>query len=298
LRELLGTLLNISTLVFAVSSMLSVGFSYTLRQIVTPLRNLRGVLAALLANFVLVPLLACLVTRVLALDPALAMGLMLVSTAAGAPFLIKLTQMADGDLAFAAGLLVLLLVATMIYMPIVVPLIAPDATMSAMSVAAPLVLTMLLPLGFGLFVDAWNESLTERLLPLMNKASSVGLIVLVLATLLLNFQALLGVFGTGAILGALVVIGGAFMLAYLMGGQDMRKREVMGLATAQRNIGAATVVATQALDDPNIVVMVVVTSIASMALLFPIARALRGRSPREARTLAAEGVLSRKAPWV
>src|SRR4029434_4221054 len=108
--------------------MLSVGFSYTLRQIVTPLRNLRGVLAALLANFVLVPLLACLVTRVLALDPALAMGLMLVSTAAGAPFLIKLTQMADGDLAFAAGLLVLLLVATMIYMPIVVPLIAPDAT--------------------------------------------------------------------------------------------------------------------------------------------------------------------------
>jgi BASS family bile acid:Na+ symporter len=132
----------------------------------------------------------------------------------------------------------------------------------------------------------------------MNKASSVGLIVLVLATLLLNFQALLGVFGTGAILGALVVIGGAFMLAYLMGGQDMRKREVMGLATAQRNIGAATVVATQALDDPNIVVMVVVTSIASMALLFPIARALRGRSPREARTLAAEGVLSRKAPWV
>ena len=54
MRELLSILLNISTLVFAVTSMLSVGFSYTLRQIIDPLRNLRGVLLALLANFVLV----------------------------------------------------------------------------------------------------------------------------------------------------------------------------------------------------------------------------------------------------
>ena len=49
--------------------------------------------------------------------------------------------MADGDLAFAAGLLVLLLVVTMAYMPIVVPLIAPDAAVSTTSIAKPLVLT-------------------------------------------------------------------------------------------------------------------------------------------------------------
>lgn len=294
----LSTLLNLSTLVFAVTSMLSVGFSYTLKEIIEPLRNLRGVFVALLANFVLVPLLAYLVTRVLALDPALEIGLLLVSMAAGAPFLIKLTQMADGDTALAAGLLVLLIVVTMAYMPVVVPLIAPGAAVSATSIAMPLVVTMLLPLGVGLIVDAWSEPLTERLLPFMNKASSLALVLLVASTVLLNFQAILGVFGTGAILGALVLIAGAFGIGYLLGGPNIRTREVMGLGTAQRNIAAATVVGTQVFEDANTVVMVVVTSIVSMALLFPAAVALRriGAKPAEASVVI--GQVSRKAPWV
>jgi BASS family bile acid:Na+ symporter len=298
MTEVLSTVLNLSTLVFAVTSMLSVGFSYTLREIIEPLRDVRGVLVALLANFFLVPLLAYAVTRLLTLEPAMEIGLILVSTAAGAPFLIKLTQLADGDLAFAGGLLVLLLIVTMAYMPIVVPLIAPDAVVSATSISMPLVLTMLLPLGIGLIVDAWNEPLTERLLPFMNKASSLALVLLVASTFLLNFQAILGVFGTGAILGALVVIAGAFGLGYLLGGPSIRTREVMGLGTAQRNIAAATVVTTQAFEDPNTVVMVVVTSIVSMALLFPAATALRKRGAKRANASAVIGAVSRKEPWV
>ena len=58
MAEPLFSLVNIAVLVFSVTSMLSVGFSYTLREIVEPLRDLPGVLLALAANFVLVPLLA------------------------------------------------------------------------------------------------------------------------------------------------------------------------------------------------------------------------------------------------
>ena len=92
MTRVLSTLLNLSTLVFAVTSMLSVGFTYTLKEIIDPLRNVRGVLVALLANFVLVPLLAYVVTRLLTLEPSMEIGLILVSTAAGAPFLIKLAH--------------------------------------------------------------------------------------------------------------------------------------------------------------------------------------------------------------
>jgi predicted Na+-dependent transporter len=294
----LSTVLNISTLVFAVTSMLSVGFSYTFKEIIEPLRNVRGVLVALLANFVLVPLLAYAVTLLLTLDPGMEIGLILVSTAAGAPFLIKLTQIAEGDLAFAAGILVLLLVVTMAYMPVVVPLIAPEAAVSATSIAMPLVITMLLPLVIGLIVDAWNEPLTERLLPWMNKASSLSLVLLLASTFLLNFQAIMGVFGTGAILAALAVIAGAFGIGYLLGGPQISKREVMGLATAQRNIAAVTVVATQAFDDANIVVMVVVTSIVSMIMLFPAAMVLRKLGARRDQPSTGAAQVRRKAPWV
>lgn len=68
MAEPLFSLVNIAVLVFSVTSMLSVGFSYTLREIVEPLRNVRGVLLALAANFALVPLLAYGVTRLLSLE--------------------------------------------------------------------------------------------------------------------------------------------------------------------------------------------------------------------------------------
>jgi BASS family bile acid:Na+ symporter len=289
-------LLDIATLVFAVSSMLSVGFSYTLRELIEPLRNARLVIGALAANFVLVPLLAYAITAFLSLGEAREIGLLLVATAAGAPFVIKLTQAADGDLALAAGLLVLLVVVTIGYMPIVVPLIAPEAAVSARSIATPLVLTMLLPLGIGLFVDARFEGLADRLQPIMNKVSTAALVVLLVTTVLTNGGRLLDVVGTGAILAALLFIAGAFIIGYLLGMTGRGTREELGLATAQRNIAAATVVATQSFGDPDTLVMVVVTSLIAMVILFPLAGALRKHQEKLDATRSRHASPRRKEP--
>ena len=291
-------LLDIATLVFAVSSMLSVGFSYTVRELIEPLRNARLVIGALVANFVLAPLLAYAITGFLSLGEGREVGLLLVAMAAGAPFLIKLTQAAGGDLALASGLLVLLVVVSIGYMPIVVPLIAPNAEVSAIAIATPLVLTMLLPLGIGLFVDAKFESWADRLQPLMNKASSAALVVLLVTTVVTNFGRILSVFGTGAILAALLFIAGAFAIGYLLGMTGRGTREELGLATAQRNIAAATVVATQSFADPDTLVMVVVTSVIAMVILFPIAGVLRKREQKLAETGSQRAAARRKEPLV
>lgn len=296
MAELLSSLLDVVVLLFSVASMLAVGLSYTLRQIIDPLRDLRGVLLTLAANFVLVPLLAYATARLLPIEQAAEVGLMLVATAAGAPFLIKLTQLANGDTAFGAGVLVLLLVGTIIYMPIVVPFVAPEATVSAMSIAMPLVLTMLLPLGAGLFIDARFKRLANLLRPISNVASSIALVALVALIVLANFRAILGVFGTGAIAAAVLVVGGSFAVGYLLGGADPREQEVIALATAQRNVAAATVVATQSFDDPDVLVMVVVTSIVSMAVLFPAAWALGRRQQRHADGECGSASLRGKSP--
>ena len=54
-----------------------------------------GALTGLGGGVVIVPLLALGISRLLSLAPALAAGVMLVGTAAGAPFLIKLTQLSN-----------------------------------------------------------------------------------------------------------------------------------------------------------------------------------------------------------
>ena len=87
--ELLAKAVPVALLVFVVSSMLAVGLSLTVGQILAPLPNARLVILSLMANFVLMPLAALLIARSLQLDQPLAVALLRQGEAARAPFLIK-----------------------------------------------------------------------------------------------------------------------------------------------------------------------------------------------------------------
>jgi BASS family bile acid:Na+ symporter len=108
--EFFQAIASIAGLLFVVASMLAMGMALTMQQIIEPLRNVRLVILALLANFVLVPLLAYVITLILPLEQDLEIGLIVLATAAGAPFLPKLVQGAKGNIAFGVGLMVLLMV--------------------------------------------------------------------------------------------------------------------------------------------------------------------------------------------
>ncbi len=300
--EFLSDVLNIAVPVFAVSSMLAVGLTYTFGQIVDPLRDVRLVVLTLIASFVAVPLLAFGVIELLALDEPYEVGLILVGASAGAPFLIKLTQAADGDVAMASGVLVLLLVVTVVYLPFALPLALPGVEVDAMAIGRTLAWTMLAPLVAGLLVEARAPGWAARLRPLLGPLSTVTLLVLVATTFLLNVDGIIDIFGERAIFAALLVIGGAFLLGYgagfLVEEPSTATRGVLGLATAQRNIAAATVVATENFSDANVLVMVVVTSLVALALLFPAAwglsRIAAGRAPAGAsRRRSARGAAHR-----
>src|SRR5687768_299216 len=106
--ELIQKVTTIAVLIFVLSSMLGTGLGLTVSEIISPLRNARLLVLSLLANFVLMPLTALGLARLLQLDEPLGVGLLLLGAAAGAPFLPKLAQLAKGSLAFGVGLMVLL----------------------------------------------------------------------------------------------------------------------------------------------------------------------------------------------
>ena len=290
--DFLSDLLSPVTMVFALSSMLAVGLGYTLKEVLGPLRNVKGVILVLIANFALVPLWAMLISRMLSLDEPYEVGLLVVASAAGAPFYIKLVQAADGNLGFAATMLVLLLPITVIYMPIVVPLLVPDAQdIDALAIATPLVTTMLLPLAIGFAVRAWNADLATRVRPWLGPISNIALVLLLVLTVITSWDAITNVVGEGVILAALLFIVGNFIIGFALGATDDLKDEI-GLGTAQRNIAAATVVATTSLDNPDTLVAVVVTSTVSMIILLPLAGQLRkyfGQSARAERSANTSG---------
>ena len=171
LDQFLSTIAALTGLTFVVASMLGTGLSLTVAQIVQPLKNARLVILALLANFVLVPLLAFGITKVVPMDEALQVGLIVLATTAGAPFLVKEVQAAKGNLSLGVGLMFLLMVVTIFYVPIVLPLLLPGVEVNAWDIAKSLIMTMLIPIVLGLMFrshspeDAQPVSYTHLTLP-------------------------------------------------------------------------------------------------------------------------------------
>ncbi|TMC16820.1 MAG: bile acid:sodium symporter family protein, partial [Chloroflexi bacterium] len=163
---------------FVVSSMLAMGAGLTATQIIQPLRNVRLVVLALLANFVLMPAGAVALAKALRLDEPFGVGLLLLGCAAGAPFLPKLAEFAKGNLAFAVGLMVLLMVVTVGYLPIVLPLLLPGVTVDPWQIARSLVLLMLLPLAAGLALKSYYEGFATQAKRVLDWISNVSLILL------------------------------------------------------------------------------------------------------------------------
>lgn len=279
---ILTTLSGVSVQLFAIASMASIGFRYSVGEIVGPLHRFWAVIVALVANFVAVPLLAFVILHVIKLDPAYAIGLVLVAAAAGAPMIIKLTEMSGGDVAFGAGLQVLLIVVSIVYMPLVVPLLSPGSEISPWAIANPLVLTMLLPLAVGLLVKRLAPT-TGPILPVLRVVTNVSLLTLIVLTFALNLPLVIGVLGSGAILASLMFIVGAFGIGWVFGGAfGDALRDEMALGTSQRNFAAALVVATESFAAPGVVVMAVVMSLVTMAVLFPAAKLLNRHAQSKA----------------
>ena len=244
LTETLQVITKVAMLVFVVGSMAAMGLGLTVPRIVRPLRDLRLVAALLVVNFVVVPAAAIASARLLPMEPAAATAVVLIGCVGGAPFLPKLAQLAKSNLALAVGAMVLLMVVTIGYAPIVVPLAVEGATVDPLAIAQSLLLFMLIPLGLGLFVRARYPELADDWVGSAGQASTVGLLLGISCALLLTWREVVGAIGTWVFVGLAVVLVVGLLAGWLAGmGRPASERALLGLATAQRNISAALVIA-------------------------------------------------------
>jgi predicted Na+-dependent transporter len=281
LDNVLSTLQNLFTLAFVVTSMLSMGLSLTVSQILQPLRNTRLVIMALAGNFVVIPAAAFALSRIIPLDQSVQIGLLLMGTAAGAPFLPKLAQIAKANVAFAVGLMTMLMVVTIGNLPIVLPLVLPGVEVDTGQIALSLIVTMLVPLLIGLFIKARYEGAAEGLQPVMAQTSTISLALLLVLMLALNFSNVVALFGTGAIIATLLFIAISIAAGYLLGGSSTDTKVVLALGTGQRNLSAAFIIATGSFaEQPNVLVYLAAAGLVGMFAVFPTAGEFGKRSSK------------------
>jgi predicted Na+-dependent transporter len=286
LNEILTTIASLALNLFIITSMLAMGMSLTVKQILDPLRNARLVVLVLLGNFILIPALAWLLTTVLPMGQAQVTALILLGACAGAPFLPKLAQMSKGNLALSVGLMVLLMVVTIFYAPLVLPLLLPGAQVNVLAIAQSLIVLMLLPLAVGLLVKSRYADTAASWQPHLSQASTYSLLLLIAAALLLQWRNIIGAIGSWLILGTLLLAVGTLVIGYLLSfGSDANDRKVVALGTGQRNLSAALLVGAS-FGDSETLVMTLVASLILAVLLIVIAGEIgkRGSTGQKAGT--------------
>jgi BASS family bile acid:Na+ symporter len=265
MNEIIPILDKIAFLAFVVATMFGTGLKLTVQQIWQPLRNIRLVVLSLFANFVLVPLFVYLLLQVIPVNESVKDGFIIMALASGPPALPKLAQIVKGDLAFSTGLMMMLMFGTVFYMPIVLPLVLQGVEVNSWDIAKPLILMMLTPLGIGLLIKkAKSESIAVNLQTITVKISNFGLLLGLGVRLIVHCNEILVLLKTGVIFICAIFIIFSFTVGYLLGGPGIDTQRVLGVGTAQRNFAAALLIGTSNFDNPNVISVIMVTSLLMM----------------------------------
>jgi len=273
-----ASLTSAFTLAFVITSMFGLGLGLTPREIMGPLKNLRFLAGALAASFLVVPAAAWGLARLFGLDPDLEVALLIFGTVAGAPLVLKEVELGRGDLPAAASLVTLQMVATVIYLPLALPLLIPGIRVDPVALAMPLLLQILLPLGLGLLMNARYDEEADMARPIMSEIANLSLALMLILNLG-HVGQVFGLLGTGAIGATILLVAVGFAAGWLLGGPNPATRRTLALGTAQRNFAAAFVIgAGNFADRPTVMIMLLAASLISMVLLLPAAGELGKRA--------------------
>ena len=271
MRTIIQLLVGLSMYTFILTSLFGAGLGLTVKEIIEPLKNIRNVLLSLVSNFILIPFMAFVLCVLFKADQSLQAGLIVIACCAGAPFLPKLITLAKGGMANAIGFMVLMMTATVIFAPIILPFAIPGLSVSPFAIARPLVLLMLLPLGIGLFVKAKISGFADRTKPIMMKVSSISLISMGILTLLIDYKLIISAYGTGVYNLSFLFTVFALLIGYVFSGKDMTAKIVFTLGSGARNIAAALLIAVANFTEPRVTTVVIIGSLVQFIVLFFVA---------------------------
>ncbi len=240
MSETLGKLLQISLVIFMLGNLLDMGLRLRMTDALAALRNARFVSLSIIWGFLLCPALAYLLIRIIPLDPFYGMGMVLLGMAPCAPFLPPMVEKARGDMGYAAAFMLIASLLTVVYMPFAVPILVKGLSASAWTIAKPLVLFLLIPLGIGLLIQRSIPSAAERIHPGVKLATTIDTVLMLVLCVILYGKAFAGTLGTYAIgtqiLFFTISTIGSYVLSFgLLPGQ----KSVISLGMATRNLGAA-----------------------------------------------------------
>ncbi|NLI80330.1 MAG: transmembrane transport protein [Deltaproteobacteria bacterium] len=271
MNEFLSHALTPVILIYVVSGMLALGLSQTVRQIIEPLKNVRMTISAVVASYIILPLIATSIARLFGLDPALRYGLVLIAMCAGAEIGPVLTSASNANVRLSGGILVMSIAITIFYLPLMLGVFLPDVQVPMGHLLLKLCITIVAPLLIGLFIRWRFEKTAHAVEKYFHMTSRVFVMLLTFLVIALYYERIAGLFGTYAILAGLIVVVGGFWVGYLLGLPDRSTSLAMGYMHGARNASAAVMVANDVFkDQPNVMLAIVLVVLLILVIWLPV----------------------------
>lgn len=271
MNEFLSHALTPVILIYVISAMLALGLSQTVRQIFEPLRNMRITISAVVASYIILPLIAASISRLFGLEPAMRYGLVLIAMAAGAEIGPLLTATSNANVRLSGGILVMSIGITIIYLPLMLGVFLPDVHFDVKHLLLKLLLTIVAPLLIGLYIKSRFEKIANTAEKYLHMNSRIFVILLTVIVILLYYERIIGLFGTYAILAGLISVVGGFGIGYLLGWPERGTRLAMGYMHGARNASVAVMVANDVFRDlPDVMLMIALVVMLILVILIPV----------------------------
>ena len=207
----------------------------------------KDVLAGCLAQFTVMPLLAFLLVRIFRLEPALAIGVILVGCCPGGTASNVITYLARGDLALSVGMTAISTLLAPVLTPLLVWLLAGETVdVDVIGMLLSILWVVILPIVLGLLVKRFWPRTMERASGYLPALSSMAICIIVLIVVAANAHKLLD---GGWVIMLVVVLHNVFGLAagYLTGSMlhlSPAKRRAISIEVGMQNSGLASSLAT------------------------------------------------------
>jgi BASS family bile acid:Na+ symporter len=266
-------LTNILTIVTLFEMTIAMGLELKVSEMMEVAKDWRLVVRAEIANFVIQPAAAAVLLMILQPSPAGAIGIILLAACPAAHYAMPFTKISKGNLAAAAGLLVVLAASTVVFAPIVLGIMLPKFSggepvhVPADHVIETLVLIILLPLSIGMGTRAVWPKLADRIQKPATQLSVVLNLALVGTILVLQGHQLAQIKPAGYA-AMLLLAAISVAIGWLMGGPRRDNRIALAHNTVLRNLGPGLVIATSQFASTPVAPVIIAATLANGAAGF------------------------------
>ena len=207
----------------------------------------KAVITGILSQFIIMPLLAFLLVKIFNLDPALAVGVILVGSCPGGTSSNVMTYLAKGDVALSVGMTACTTILAPVVTPALVLLLGGETiNVSYMSMLMSIVQVVLVPIVLGFVINHFFEKFAQACAKVLPLVSVIAICLIIMAVVAANAAKIMTV---GWLIVVVVMLHNlcGYALGYGVGkvlGLSRNQMRTLSIEVGMQNSGLATSLAT------------------------------------------------------